>query len=185
MTRRGNSKAPETKKAVSKKKEEAFSLTAEEESALMEKQKMYDKSGVGKVLTALEQMNAKLEVPKLVDVSIKTKFLFSLMKNLRVEGHRLLIFSMSKMMLDLLEHMLNDPSNAFTYLRIDGDTEISSREQICKDFNSDPSIFCCILTTKVGGFGLNLTGADRAVILDPDWNPANDNQAIDRCYRIG
>jgi SNF2 family DNA or RNA helicase len=42
-----------------------------------------------------------------------------------------------------------------------------------------------LLTTKVGGFGLNLTGADRAIILDPDWNPANDNQAVDRCYRIG
>ena len=41
------------------------------------------------------------------------------------------------------------------------------------------------MTTKVGGFGLNLTGANRAVILDPDWNPANDNQAVDRCYRIG
>lgn len=42
-----------------------------------------------------------------------------------------------------------------------------------------------MLTTKVGGYGLNLTGADRAIILDPDWNPANDNQAVDRCYRIG
>ena len=46
---------------------------------------------------------------------------------------------------------------------------------MCKTFNSDQSIFCCLLTTKVGGFGLNLTGADRAIILDPDWNPANDN----------
>ncbi len=41
------------------------------------------------------------------------------------------------------------------------------------------------MTTKVGGFGLNLIGANRAIILDPDWNPANDNQAVDRCYRIG
>jgi len=46
---------------------------------------------------------------------------------------------------------------------------------MCIDFNKDPSIFCALLTTKVGGFGLNLTGADRAIILDPDWNPANDN----------
>jgi DNA excision repair protein ERCC-6 len=43
------------------------------------------------------------------------------------------------------------------------------------DFNNDPAIFCGLLTTKVGGFGLNLTGANRAIILDPDWNPANDN----------
>jgi DNA excision repair protein ERCC-6 len=71
------------------------------------------------------------------------------------------------------------------YMRIDGDTEIALREQICNYFNQDPTIFCGLLTTKVGGFGLNLTGADRAVILDPDWNPANDNQAVDRVFRIG
>ena len=56
---------------------------------------------------------------------------------------------------------------------------------MCQDFNEDPSVFCALLTTKVGGFGLNLTGADRAIILDPDWNPANDNQAVDRVFRIG
>ena len=56
---------------------------------------------------------------------------------------------------------------------------------MCIDFNEDPSVFCALLTTKVGGFGLNLTGADRAIILDPDWNPANDNQAVDRVFRIG
>ena len=73
----------------------------------------------------------------------------------------------------------------YKYLRIDGDTEISTREPICQQFNTDPSIFCCLLTTKVGGCGLNLTGANRVVILDPDWNPANDNQAVDRVCRIG
>lgn len=100
----------------------------------------------------------------------------------------MLIFSMSKQMLNLIEYMIqNKPQlkKDFKYQRIDGDTEIASREQLCKDFNKDKSIFCCLLTTKVGGFGLNLTGADRAIILDPDWNPANDNQAVDRCYRIG
>ena len=70
-------------------------------------------------------------------------------------------------------------------MRIDGNTEIAAREQMCIDFNKDPKVFCALLTTKVGGFGLNLTGADRAIILDPDWNPANDNQAVDRVFRIG
>jgi len=91
-------------------------------------------------------------------------------------------------MLDLLELIINNEETYvkdFRYQRIDGDTEIAAREQMCKDFNNDSNIFCCLLTTKVGGFGLNLTGADRAIILDPDWNPANDNQAVDRCYRIG
>jgi len=60
-------------------------------------------------------------------------------------------------------------------MRIDGDTEIAVREDMCNNFNADPDLFCALLTTKVGGFGLNLVGADRAVIMDPDWNPANDN----------
>jgi DNA excision repair protein ERCC-6 len=110
------------------------------------------------------------------------------MENLKKEGHRLLIFSMSKKMLNLIEEILKSDSKMsenYKYLRIDGDTEISSRESICQQFNNDPSIFCCLLTTKVGGFGLNLTGANRVVILDPDWNPANDNQAVDRVCRIG
>ena len=100
------------------------------------------------------------------------------MENLKKEGHRLLIFSMSKKMLNLIEEILKSDvimKDQYKYLRIDGDTEISSREAICQLFNNDPSIFCCLLTTKVGGFGLNLTGANRVVILDPDWNPANDN----------
>lgn len=46
---------------------------------------------------------------------------------------------------------------------------------MCKNFNKDHNIFMGLLTTKVAGFGLNLVGADRAIIFDPDWNPANDN----------
>ena len=96
-----------------------------------------------------------------------------LLRNLKAENHRVLIFSMSKKMLDMLEIILK--GNFFSFLRIDGDSEISSRQEMCTKFNTDQSLFCCLLTTKVGGFGLTLTGADRAVILDPDWNPANDN----------
>lgn len=114
----------------------------------------------------------------MVDVSSKTKFVFELLTQLKKEGHRVLVFSMSKLMLDLLETIINNNSKykeMFTYMRIDGDTEIAEREQMCKDFNKDSSVFCSLLTTKVGGLGLNLSGADRAIILDPDWNPANDN----------
>lgn len=99
---------------------------------------------------------------------------------------------MSKKLLSVLEKIFdsgylekdtNHPK--LKYMRIDGDTEIASRERLCNEFNNDSSYFCAILTTRVGGFGLNLTGADRCIILDPDWNPANDNQAVDRVFRIG
>ena len=85
---------------------------------------------------------------------------------------------MSKKMLNIIEGIIQRGhygKGKLKYMRIDGDTEISEREQMCVEFNKNKSIFCALLTTKVGGFGLNLTGADRAVIVDPDWNPANDN----------
>lgn len=53
------------------------------------------------------------------------------------------------------------------------------------NFFQDPSIFVMILTTKVGGLGVNLIGADRVIIFDPDWNPATDLQARERAWRIG
>lgn len=149
---------------------------------------MFESFGMEKILNQMYQSYQKKKVEDLINISIKTKYLFRIMTQLKSEGHRVLIFSMSKAMLDLLELIINNKKEFkkdFKYKRIDGDTEIDTREGICQEFNKNTSFFCCLLTTKVGGFGLNLTGADRAVILDPDWNPANDNQAVDRCYRIG
>lgn len=52
-------------------------------------------------------------------------------------------------------------------------------------FQRDASIPICLLTSQVGGLGLTLTAADRVILVDPSWNPAADNQAVDRAYRIG
>ena len=52
-------------------------------------------------------------------------------------------------------------------------------------FNQDPRIFCFILSTRSGGIGVNLTGADTVIFYDSDWNPTMDAQAQDRCHRIG
>jgi SNF2 family DNA or RNA helicase len=54
-----------------------------------------------------------------------------------------------------------------------------------REFNTDPSIFVFLLSTRVGGIGLNITGANTVIIFDPNWNPAHDLQAQDRAYRIG
>lgn len=53
------------------------------------------------------------------------------------------------------------------------------------DFNGNPDVFAFLLTTKVGGLGVNLTGADRVLLYDPDWNPSTDIQARERAWRIG
>lgn len=71
-------------------------------------------------------------------------------------------------------------------MRIDGGvTDRKERQRRITQFQKDATISCFLLTTGVGGVGLNLTGADRVVLIDPAWNPAKDAQAVDRAYRMG
>lgn len=177
---------PQARTRRGKKKEMAEPKKEVPEEEIIEKDYTNFNKGIYKYLQVLQDALEEGEPDELIASSVKTQLLFRLMENLKQEGHRILIFSMSKRMLDLLELIIEKKglSQRFKHIRIDGDTEIADREQLCKKFNNNPDIFAAILTTKVGGFGLNLTGADRAIIMDPDWNPANDNQAVDRCYRI-
>lgn len=64
-------------------------------------------------------------------------------------------------------------------------TQVTERQTIVDTFNKDISIFACLLSTRAGGQGLNLTGADTVIIHDMDFNPQIDRQAEDRCHRIG
>jgi hypothetical protein len=86
-------------------------------------------------------------------------------------------------MLDILEIFLN--IHGFTYVRLDGSTKVDIRQTIVDKFNNDSKVFCFISSTRSGGIGLNLTGADSIIFYDTDWNPAMDKQAQDRCHRIG
>ncbi|RCN44119.1 helicase protein [Ancylostoma caninum] len=98
-------------------------------------------------------------------------------------GEKALVFSQSREMLDILEKRLQN--DRFTYLRMDGSTNIGSRQKRVQQFNEDPDIFIFLLTTRVGGLGINLTAANKVVIFDPDWNPSTDTQAKERSWRIG
>merc|ERR1719443_2156935 len=73
----------------------------------------------------------------------------------------------------------------YTHLRIDGKTAVKRRLTLINDFNGNLDFFAMILTTRVGGVGLNIIGADRVLIFDPDWNPMTDVQARERAWRIG
>uniref|UniRef100_A0A3Q3GBQ6 BTAF1 RNA polymerase II, B-TFIID transcription factor-associated n=1 Tax=Kryptolebias marmoratus TaxID=37003 RepID=A0A3Q3GBQ6_KRYMA len=102
-----------------------------------------------------------------------------------VAQHRVLIFCQLKSMLDIVEHDLLKPKlPTITYLRLDGSVPAGQRHAIVS-FNNDPSIDVLLLTTHVGGLGLNLTGADTVVFVEHDWNPMRDLQAMDRAHRIG
>ncbi|CAN6464121.1 unnamed protein product [Victoria cruziana] len=68
---------------------------------------------------------------------------------------------------------------------LDNSTQVAERQTIVDRFNNDISIFACLLSTRAGGQGLNLTGADTVIIHDMDFNPQMDRQAEDRCHRIG
>lgn len=99
-------------------------------------------------------------------------------------GHRLLVFAQLKGMLDLVESCLLRPLGVSS-LRLDGSVDASQRFGVVQRFNSDPTIQVLLLTTHVGGLGLNLTSADTVVFLEHDWNPMKDLQAMDRAHRIG
>ncbi|XP_063565824.1 DNA excision repair protein ERCC-6 isoform X2 [Gorilla gorilla gorilla] len=107
----------------------------------------------------------------------------SLLKIWHKQGQRVLLFSQSRQMLDILEVFLR--AQKYSYLKMDGTTTIASRQPLITRYNEDTSIFVFLLTTRVGGLGVNLTGANRVVIYDPDWNPSTDTQARERAWRIG
>ncbi len=75
----------------------------------------------------------------------------------------------------------------YPYLRMDGTTPVGQRQRLVDQFNSSTceQCFVFLLTTRVGGLGVNLTGANRVLIYDPDWNPSTDAQARERAWRIG
>ncbi|XP_036428721.1 helicase SRCAP isoform X2 [Colossoma macropomum] len=113
----------------------------------------------------------------------KLQTLHLLLRKLKTEGHRVLIFTQMTRMLDVLEQFLN--YHGHIYLRLDGSTRVEQRQALMERFNADRRIFCFILSTRSGGVGVNLTGADTVVFYDSDWNPTMDAQAQDRCHRIG
>lgn len=113
----------------------------------------------------------------------KLQTLATLLQTLKSGKHKCLIFTQMSKMLDILEIFLN--LNDHTFVRLDGSTSIDKRQKLMDQFNSDPKLFCFILSTRSGGLGINLTGADSVIFYDTDWNPAMDAQAQDRAHRIG
>ncbi|KAG9445694.1 hypothetical protein H6P81_011822 [Aristolochia fimbriata] len=113
----------------------------------------------------------------------KMKVIAQVLKLWKDQGHRVLLFAQTQQMLDILENFLIGAR--YEYRRMDGLTPVKQRMALIDEFNDTAAIFIFILTTKVGGLGTNLTGANRVIIFDPDWNPSTDMQARERAWRIG
>ncbi|KAL9916253.1 helicase domino isoform X1 [Glossina fuscipes] len=132
----------------------------------------------------ISAMTTQFPDPRLIQYDCgKLQTLDRLLKQLKGDHHRILIFTQMTKMLDVLEAFLN--YHGHIYLRLDGATKVEQRQILMERFNSDKRIFCFILSTRSGGVGINLTGADTVIFYDSDWNPTMDAQAQDRCHRIG
>lgn len=132
----------------------------------------------------ISAMTTQFPDPRLIQYDCgKLQTLDRLLRQLKVDGHRVLIFTQMTKMLDVLEAFLN--YHGHIYLRLDGSTRVEQRQILMERFNGDKRIFCFILSTRSGGVGVNLTGADTVIFYDSDWNPTMDAQAQDRCHRIG
>jgi SNF2 family DNA or RNA helicase len=107
--------------------------------------------------------------------------IFRCLENLMAENHKVLIFSSFVKHLDLLKGRI-DAEN-WKYSVLTGQTR--NRGEVISDFQNDPDNRIFLISLKAGGVGLNLTSADYVFIIDPWWNPAAENQAINRAHRIG
>jgi SNF2 family DNA or RNA helicase len=112
----------------------------------------------------------------------KLVYLQEFIKDAVASGHRILLFSQFTSMLEIIRNQLSREEMAYFYL--DGSTKMEARSQMVQSFNKGQGeVF--LISLKAGGTGLNLTGADMVIHYDPWWNPAVEDQATDRAYRIG
>lgn len=128
------------------------------------------------------------------EASAKFSALYKLLIRLIEQGHKVLIFSKSTQTLDLIEYSVLfdlEEQLGFCHRRIDGTIDSRDREEAVTAFNvgreggAGDDLRVMLLTTKSGGMGLNLAAADRVIVFDSNYNPALDNQAIDRAFRLG
>lgn len=120
---------------------------------------------------------------KMLTDSGKLQTLDILLKRLRAENHRVLLFAQMTKMLNIIEDYMN--YRKYRYLRLDGSSTIMDRRDMVKDFQNRSDIFVFLLSTRAGGLGINLTAADTVIFYESDWNPTLDLQAMDRAHRLG
>lgn len=136
------------------------------------------------ILTRLRQIccHPSLFIENYAGGSGKLELLMEILQEAMDGGHRILVFSQFTSMLSLIKLKLDHAAISYHYL--DGSTSSEDRMRLVHSFNAgEKKVF--LISLKAGGTGLNLTGADVVIHYDPWWNPAAEDQATDRAYRIG
>jgi superfamily II DNA/RNA helicase len=113
----------------------------------------------------------------------KWRVLKKLLRFWHSNADKVLIFSHSVRLLKMLAHLFRNTAYNVSFLS--GEMKLEERQKTVDEFNSDPAQFVFLISTKAGGVGLNITSANKVVVIDPNWNPSYDLQAQDRAYRIG
>jgi len=155
--------------------------------------KKIEADGIGKskmmVLEALTRLRQICDSPMLLNSdevtetqSVKIKEIVRHITN-KTGKHKILVFSQFVKMLGLIKDELAKLNIEYEYL--DGQCSSQQREQSVNNFQENENLRVFLISLKAGGTGLNLTAAEYVYLVDPWWNPAVENQAIDRCYRIG
>lgn len=166
-------------------------LKSDEVSAILDKrrQALYGVDVLRKICNHPDLLDKNLKFKAGYDygsprLSAKLQLTKDLLQKVMIpNGHKALLFSQGKLMLEIIEKCIRECG--ISYVRMDGDTPIEQRQPMIDRFNEDPDIHVFLMTTRTGGLGTNLTGADRIIIFDPDWNPSTDLQARERAWRLG
>jgi SNF2 family DNA or RNA helicase len=140
------------------------------------------------ILSQITQLRRAACTPQLVandftGESSKLKTFISLVDDICSTGNKVLVFSQFTSFLKLAKDALDKVGVQYQYF--DGSTTIAQREKIIEQFRNDDNCQLFLISLKAGGLGLNLTEANYVIHLDPWWNPAIEQQATDRAYRIG
>ncbi|MBW6477884.1 MAG: DEAD/DEAH box helicase [Bacteroidales bacterium] len=151
-----------------------------------------DERGVDKtrfvVLSGLTRLRLIANHPSIVDqdyshLSGKYTEIIRSVEKLMAEDHKVLIYSQFVKHLNLFKNYFDESNYPYSFLT--GNVAEKDRKKVINDFQSRSDIKLFLISLKAGGVGLNLTGADYVFVLDPWWNPAVENQAINRAHRIG
>ncbi|CAN8068575.1 unnamed protein product [Agarophyton chilense] len=130
--------------------------------------------------------NAPIQMPeasRLIADCGKMTVLDPLLRRLKSEGHKCLVYSQFTRVLDILEDYCG--KTGYKFVRLDGQSALADRRDIVAEWQTNEELFVFLLSTRAGGVGLNLTAADTVIFFDSDWNPTQDLQAMDRAHRLG